>query len=631
MPFIGDEQVRQIKSRIDLVQLMGEYTPLRKAGANFSGCCPFHQERTPSMHVYTDQQTYHCFGCGAHGDAITLVREKERVDFADAVELLARRAGITIAYQDQGRSQMARGERDGLIAAVEFAVAFYERMLWESDGGAEAREYLVKRALSHAVIKRFRLGWSPGHSTLVDEARRKGLDVNLLMKTDLAVERNGRPADRFYERVMFPLDDRFGNPIAFSARLLPAAERQAKEEGRGVGKYVNNTDTPLYHKGSAVFNLHRARTVCRDRNRLIVMEGPADVIAADEAGFGECVAVLGTALTSEHARQIGNLVGGAGRLIIMLDGDRAGQANALKAIRTCLAVGVPVRVATLPDELDPAELLIETDDRERGRQVMEEVLAAARGDIDHLLRSLAPRPYALDNREKLAVTDQVLEALRPMPDAELRRLHLRDVAAYLNIEQDRLERRLAGGPAKPVPPAAAGGEASPAATVAELDQSQELILHILVRCPELRALAGDDLGLEPSHFPAPWDALAGHLLLETGADVHALVALPEVQANPAVNDAVFRWANTDLATREPVVGDPRQSLTEAVRSRRSGPIRDAIHRLSLEIAEAEKARDFTLLGRLDAEKRELIRTKRDLEGSNVVDGQEEGSSGGPAP
>jgi DNA primase len=622
--FIGEDQVRLIKSRIDLVQLMGEYTPLRKSGGNFAGCCAFHQERTPSMYVYPDQQTYHCFGCGAHGDAISLVREKERVDFADAVEMLARRVGVTIAYQNQGKGQYAqhaKGERDELLAAMEFAVKFYERVLWEDAAGAEARDYLAGRGLSEAACKRFRLGWAPGRGQLVDEARRKGVSPQLLLKIDLAVDREGRPADRFWERVTFPICDRFGNPIAFSARLLPAAERKAKEEGRGVGKYVNNTDTPLYHKGNAVFNLHRARTASRDRNRLIVMEGPTDVMAADEAGFTECVAVLGTALTADHARQLGNLVGNQGRLIILLDGDRAGQANSIKAVRTCLSVGVPVRVAVLPDELDPAELLGGSE-RERGRQVMEQVLAGGRADIDHLLRALAPRPYELDSRAKLVITDQVLEALRPMPDPELRALHLRDVADYFGIDRVRLERRLNGADAKPVP--AARAEDAPAVPaevqVAALAPAQDLALHVLMRCPELRTHAGDDLGLEPSHFPAPWNELAGYLLLESGADIHALAALETVQRHRALHAAAFRWASTDLAERVPAVSDPRSDLGDAVRELRGALLKDQLHRLGRDLAEAEKARDFGRLAALNAERLGLTRALKDLAGHSGLSG-----------
>jgi DNA primase len=630
--FLGEDQVRMVKSRIDLVQLMGEYTPLRKSGANFSGCCAFHQERTPSMYVYPEQQTYHCFGCGAHGDAITLVREKERVDFSDAIELLARRAGITLTYRDDA-GRAPKGEREAQLAAVEFAVKYYEHVLWERPEAAEARAYLQSRALSEAACRRFRLGWAPGNGQLVDEARRKGIAARALLDVDLAVDRNGRPADRFWERVMFPICDRFGAPIAFSGRLLPAAERKAKEEGRGVGKYINNTDTPLYHKGNAVFNLHRARTASRDQGRLIVMEGPTDVMAADEAGFTECVAVLGTALTPEHARQLGSLVGTAGRLLILLDGDRAGQANSIKAVRTCLSVGVPVRVCVLPDELDPAELLADPAQRERGRAVMEQVLASGRADVDHLLRALAPRPYELDNRALVAVTDQVLEALRPMPDPELRALHLRDAAEYLGIERSRLERRLNGADAKAAESAAtaavraeeraaseaAGSGVAPArppVPIAELVPAAELALHLLLRHPALRAGAADDLGLEPSHFPAPWDELAGVLLHDPAADIHVLADLAAVRDHPQVHARAYGWASLDTAARVPAVAEPAQDLADAVRELRRRHLKDQVHRLALEIADAERARDFATVGRLSNEKLALTRSLKDLAGQS---------------
>jgi len=615
MSFIGDDQVRLIKSRIDLVQLMGEYTPLRKAGANFTGCCAFHQERTPSMYVYVEQQSYHCFGCAAHGDAITLIREKEHLEFSDAVEFLARRAGITIAYQNTGKNQMARGERDDLMKVVEFAAGFYERELWEAPEAAEARDYLASRHLPQAACKRFRLGWSPGRGRLIDEARRNGLPVKALLATDLAVDRDGRSVDRFFERVMFPICDRFGQPIAFSGRLLPAAERKAKEEGRGVGKYVNNTDTPLYHKGATVFNLHRARTVSRDRGRLIVMEGPTDVMAADEAGYQECVAVLGTALTPEHAKQLGNLVGATGKLIILLDGDRAGQANSLKAIRTCLQSGVPVRVATLPDELDPAELLGNPAERERGRQVMEQVLGGARADIDHLLRTLAPRPYDLDNRAKVAVTDQLLDAVRPMPDAELRALHLRDIADWLGSDRVRLEKRLAGD-GKTVPEPVAEGAADDTPPIATLSPAQDLLLHVLVQCPALRAPAADQHHLEANAFPLPWREVASHLLIEHAADLHALSMLDVVQRHGELHAAVYRWASTALEARVPAVTDAADALVEAVAGLRRSAITERLQKIAFEVSEASRVRDFARAGELSREKSELQRQLMDLRGQS---------------
>ena len=613
--FIGDDQVRKVKDAIDIVQLMGEYAPLRKAGHNFSCCCPFHQERSPSCHVYPDDQHYYCFGCGAHGDVIKLVQEKENVAFTDAVELLARRAGIQLVYE-KSSGGMPRGERDELQAACQFACQFYEQVLWQSPEAAEARAYLASRKLGRAVCERFRLGWAPGMSQLVSAARRKGIDPQLLAKIDLAVDRNGSLADRFYERVTFPICDRFGNPMAFSARLLPAAERAAKEAGRGVGKYVNNTDTPLYHKGASVFNVHRARTAARDTGRLIIMEGPTDVMAADQAGYAECVAVLGTALTPEHAKMLGALVGAQGRLILLLDGDRAGQTNALKGIRTCLSVGVPLRVAMLPDELDPAELLAENGEEvpPEAKAAFERVLASARPDLDHLVRALAPRPYELERRDLVAIVDQVLEAVRPMPDAELKALHLHDVAEYFNLDRERLAKRMAEGPARPQPVREDASAEPVEPELPALDRHQQVLLHLLVREPGLRAIAGDDLGLEPSHLPAPWNELVGELLLQPEADAITLRSSPGLAAHPGLLAALARWHATPLDTHAGLSPDTApQTLVDCVRVMRIGHCRQTLTRLKSQIAEAQRARRFAEIKELMSEQRVQLEALKDLE------------------
>ena len=611
--FFGDDQVRKVKEAADLVQLMGEYTAVRKSGRNFSCCCPFHQERSPSCYIYVDDQHFYCFGCGARGDVISLIMDKENVSFSEAVELLARRAGIQLVYEKGGGGGLPRGERDELLAAFHFACQFYERVLWEAPEAGEAREYLASRKLGRAVSERFRLGWAPGGERLIDAAARKGFSLDLLLRLDLAVNREHGPSDRFYKRVTFPICDRFGNPIAISARLLPAAEKAAKEAGRGVGKYVNNTDTPLYHKGSSVFNLHRARTAARDAGRLIVMEGPTDVMAAEQAGYGECVAVLGTALTPEHAKQLGALVGGGGRLILLLDGDRAGQTNALKGIRTCLAVGIPVRVAILPDELDPAELLGETEQgaSPEAKATFERVLASARPDVDHLLRTLAPRPYDLERREQIQVLDQVIDAVRPMPDAQLRGLHLQDIAEYFNLEREVLQRRLVDGAQKPQ---ASRDEPEPQPAEPELpplDTHQESLLHLLVHEPQLRTVAGDDLGLEPSHLPAPWNALVAELLLHPDADGLALRACVAVASEPGLRARVEGWLATPLAARP---GVAPEVLGDCVRMIRLGHCRQQLARIKSRISEAERERRFGEIRELMDEQKVQLQAMRDLGG-----------------
>ena len=624
--FIGEDQLRQVKEAVDIVALMGEYAPLRKSGRNFACCCPFHQERSPSCYVYPEDQSYYCFGCKAHGDVVSLIKDKENLSFADAVEVLARRAGIQLTYE-RGGGGMPRGERDELLAAFAFACQFYEQELWNSSEAAEARAYLQSRRLSRAMCERFRLGWAPGRGQLLAAGRRKGIAPETFARVDLAIERESGLSDRFYERVTFPICDRFGNPIAFSARLLPAAERAAKEAGRGVGKYVNNTDTPLYHKGASVFNVHQARTAARDSGRLIVMEGPTDVMAAAQAGYGECVAVLGTALTPEHAKMLGALVGDQGRLILLLDGDRAGQTNALKGIRTCLAVGVPVRVAMLPEELDPAELLAESESGSgsgaspEAKSAFERVLASARPDIDHLVRALAPRPYELERRELVAIVDQVLEALRPMPDAELKALNLQDVAEYFNLDRERLAKRLSEGPLRPArnaEPADAGEDGPSEPELPALDAHQDMLLHLLVREPALRATAGDDLGLEPSHLPPPWDGLVAALLLDPNANAAAVRAA--VAHQPQVLAAVGRWAATATDARYRMVAhapgevvstaELTGCLADCVRVIRLAHCRREIARVKAQIDEAERGRRFAEIKVLMDERQVLLAALR---------------------
>jgi len=594
--FIGEDQVRRVKEATDLVHLMGEYSTLRRAGQNHVCCCPFHQERSPSCHVYDDGH-YHCYGCGAHGDPVTLVREKEHLEFTEAIEYLARRAGIELTYEKGGGPSMSRSERDVLIEAFNMAVAFYENVLWNTPPGAEAREYLASRGLSQDICRRFRLGWAPGSGALIDEGRKRRIDVAVLAKLDLAVDRNGRWGDRFFERVTFPIADRFGNPIAISARLLPAAERRAKEEGRGVGKYVNNTDTPLFHKSDVVFNLHQARPAAKEAKRLIVMEGPTDVMAAADAGIKECVAVLGTALTAEHAKQLGTIVGDQGRLLLVFDGDTAGQTNSLKAVKTCLSVGVPCWVAVVPDGLDPGELLKE-EANAGGRERFERTVAAALADVDHLCRALAPRPYELEHRERLAIADQVLEVLRPLEDRELRDLYVRDLARWLGFDQRQLERRVAGA-------SSASSGARPQTGLADLPKEIDVILHVLVREPGLRDLAFDTLGFEPSQIPAAWRPLAELLLSNPDIDGEGLRYAAEQEPLLALKSVIQRWLTT------PCADDPQALLRASFAHLRLAALDQEARRVTTALAEAARNGNHEQVQRLNQEQFAIARQRTD--------------------
>ena len=607
MAGIGEDQIRQVKEALDLVQVIAEYTPTQRSGVNFKACCPFHGERTPSFYIYTEDQHYHCYGCGAHGDVISFVREKENLEFREAVEFLARRAGIEIKLEDDPDARRRRSHRERLLQVHEWACAVYEQCLWDGDEAAEARLYLNDRGLGEEVCRRFRLGWAPGRGRLLEMARREQIDDRLLQELDLAMERNGRLVDRFYERLMFPICDRFGQPIAFSGRLLPDAEQRAKEEGRGVGKYVNSTETPIYTKGKVVFNLHRARGFCREAGRLLVMEGPTDVMASDQAGLGECTAVLGTAMTPDHARQLGSAIAGRGQLILLFDGDSAGQTNSLKAIRNSLAVGVPTRVAVMPSGQDPAELL-----GSGSRSDFEAVLEGARPDVDHLLRTLAPRPHGLDQRQRIEVIDQIIDCLRPVTDRDLRDGYLEDAARYLGIDHLRLQRRL-----DEAPQLATNSQDEPSdkpRALPELNQAQETVLHLLVRHPKLRDLAFDELGIEPALFAEPWRSLIETMVLRPDADLDALVLSDAVEREPQLHAACFRFVREET-TRHHVdlTGDPERTLREATSALQERGGQDEGQLLQA-INEAQEQGDFVRAQALFADLTELRTNRRDQAG-----------------
>lgn len=358
--YYGDDQRDLVKARTDIAVLVGEYSVLRRSGPDLVCCCVFHQERTPSMHVYVDERRYHCFGCGAHGDAIDLVMERERCDFREALEFLARRAGVVLVPQGGGAAKgPTKAKREQLLAVVAFAQRFYEQQLW-SPAGAAGLAYLRGRGFTDETIRAFGCGWAPGRAQLVSQARAAG-DIALehLVATGLAKDRDHGLGDVFFDRVTFPICNRFGDPIAFTGRILPEAEAKARAGGGDVRKYVNSTETPLFHKGATIWNLHRAKEAARTSKRLLVMEGPTDVMAAHQLGLSDCCACLGTAFTGEHATLLNQAVGPDGTVLLVLDGDDAGQKGAAKAVRTALAAGVLVSVVVLPDQLDIAELLVE--------------------------------------------------------------------------------------------------------------------------------------------------------------------------------------------------------------------------------------------------------------------------------
>jgi DNA primase len=342
MARIKDDSVRAAVDAADMVEVVAGRTQLRKAGARYTGLCPFHEERTPSFSVNPHDKLFYCFGCGKGGDVITFVRETEQLDFAEAVEWLAERFRVTLEYEETSpQLEESRRRRDRLYAVLDQAASFYERHLWETDAGAPVRAYLEGRGLGEAACREFRLGLSPGHG-LAQKAQQKGFTRDELRQAGLT---NARGNDYFPQRLMFPLADARGRIVGFQARKL-------RDDDPLRGKYVNSPEGELFHKSAVLYGLNLARAAIAKQERAVVVEGNPDVIALRQAGFEPVVASMGTALTEQQLKELQRLTR---RLYLCFDADAAGEAATLRGMELAADRGFDIRVVTLPAETDPAD------------------------------------------------------------------------------------------------------------------------------------------------------------------------------------------------------------------------------------------------------------------------------------
>jgi DNA primase len=363
------ESVERVKEAIDIVELVGARTDLRRVGSRHQGLCPFHDERTPSFSVDADRKLYHCFGCGESGDAITFVSKTEALDFRGAIEWLADRYGIELKRErEDPRAEERRRRRERLLALVERAAAYYARYLWDSAEAGRAREYLAARGLGEEVLRDFRVGYAPqAADRVVLAAQRDGFRPEEIAAAGLGQQsRSGGFHDRFRGRIVFPLADPRGRVLGFGARALRPEQRP---------KYLNTSENELYHKGRQLFGIDRARAAAAKAGRVIVVEGYTDVLALHQAGMRETVAIMGTALTQE---QLAELSRAAPAVYLALDADRAGRQAMLRAAKSASAAaadgdgdgagvlgaarsaekrGVDLRIVPMPEGTDPAELV----------------------------------------------------------------------------------------------------------------------------------------------------------------------------------------------------------------------------------------------------------------------------------
>ena len=447
MARIKESSVREVVSASDMVEVVSGRTALRKAGARYSGRCPFHEERTPSFSVNPADKLYHCFGCGKGGDVITFVRETENLDFAAAVEWLAERFRVTLEYEETSPQQEeSRKRRDRLHAVLDQAASFYERYLWEAAAGVPVRAYLESRGLGEAVCREFRLGLSPG-TGLAEKARQKGFTADELRGAGLT---NARGNDYFPQRLMFPLADARGRIVGFQARKL-------HDDDPLRGKYVNSPEGELFHKSAILYGLNLARTAIAKQERAVVVEGNTDVIALRQAGFEPVVASMGTALTERQLKELQRLTR---RLYLCFDSDAAGEEATLRGMELATTLGFDVRVVALPKGQDPADAPAGFEQR----------LSGAASYVVHRVRLELERTP--DRQEAFVRAREVLAKVEDSPE---RQDALRLLADTLDLPRETL----AGLGAKT---ADGGRRATAELSPAMLEKGEQLERRVLAAC-----------------------------------------------------------------------------------------------------------------------------------------------------
>ena len=424
---ISDEDKEKVRQATDFVQLVAETVELRQRGQDFWGCCPFHGEKTPSFKVNPSTGLWHCFGCGDGGDVFSYVQRRENLDFPDAIRYLADRAGIELSEEKSAR----RGPRKTrLMEALGEAEAFYHTMLMrgKGEGPDAARRYLAGRGFGSEVCRRWGLGYAPGRGSLVAQLRSKGFSAAEMLAADLAVDRSGRPTDRFYERVIFPIHDEMGRTIAFGGRILGA-----KREG--VAKYVNTRDTAAFNKGKHLFAYDRAKESMAATGEAIVCEGYTDVIAMHEAGYTNTVAALGTAFRLDHVRLVERQR--VSRIVCLFDGDAAGQRAAERAIRYLDKTSAALLCVVLPGGQDPMEFLAD-----HGAAAMRPILDAARPLMDFVFeKRLAGHDLSAPGRRVRALEDMA-QLLAPLKHSVLLDEYATRLADTLGMDVEETKRAL---------------------------------------------------------------------------------------------------------------------------------------------------------------------------------------------
>lgn len=603
--------IDDLKNRADLVRIVEPYAPLKKKGANWMGCCPFHQEKTPSFSVNPQKGFYKCFGCSKGGNCYTFLMEMEGLSFPEAVKRVAEISGVMLPEpiddKNYERNKQRKKERkaiaDQVIELNKYALEFWENHLRDGNAHAKAaREYLEKREISDEIIKKFHIGFAPeSWDALMSLLKEKGADEKLIETSGLVSknEEKNRIYDRFRGRVMFPVLNLDGNPIAFGARIL----------AQGEPKYLNSPETPAYIKGEHLYGLFQCKEDIRKKKYAILVEGYLDLIALYQFGITNCAASLGTAFTEQQSKLLGRF---AKKVVVNYDGDKAGVKAARRAIEILLAEDFEIKVLVLPDGKDPDDFIrangfaaykkqheksattylqfvLETAVQERNLAVPKQKAEA----IEDVMPVLSAIRNPIQKRDSF---DQAMSFFR-VDDSILKRDLWKSVRIGARIETESIKQQVAR------------------ATQAKMTVAESRLLELLIYDNELRETILPQL--EETDYASLSTASVFSALFElqkTGALITLESLLALVGDDETASDFVPVLMMSE-PPREPgdAIDEVLNDAESCVFTLRSMAISNRILDISQELMLAEQSGNAEMLGHLVAEQIELARLKRDLQ------------------
>jgi DNA primase len=525
---IPQEFIQSLLGRVDIVDVVDRYVKLKKAGANFSACCPFHNEKTPSFTVSPSKQFYHCFGCGAHGNAIGFLMEYSGLAYPEAIRALAETVGMPVP-ETRSRHDMASAAAPGLAQRMLDALTYYRSELKKSRA---AIDYLKGRGLTGEIAARYGLGYAPPgwqnlQEVFPDYATADLKDTGLVIDSEPEANKPSRRYDRFRDRVMFPILDARGNVIGFGGRII----------GPGEPKYMNSPETPIFEKGRELYGLYQARRAIRDANQVLVVEGYMDVVALAQHGVENAVATLGTATTPVH---VGKLLKLADDVVFCFDGDAAGRKAAWRALEVALPVladGKVVSFLFLPPEDDP-----DTFVRREGREAFGKAVAGAKPLSQYLFAELSAQVDMATDEGRARFVAQARPLVGQVEAPALGAMLRRRLAELARLSAEEMERLLPGKQ----PVRAAPAKAPPRSARAVAGVELRLLGRVLIR-PTLAALVPAALISAQSAEAGALRAVLGYLAEDPGRSLGQVseyfrgsehdAAIREALAEPLLNQA----------------------------------------------------------------------------------------------